>query len=86
MEIKAKNPPEPPWWTQMISSLLPILILVGVWFFIMQQTQGGGGRVMSFGKSRARVSSADKVKVNFSDVAGADEAKQELEEVVIEYF
>ena len=82
VEIKAKNPPEPPWWTQMISSLLPILILVGVWFFIMQQTQGGGGRVMSFGKSRARVSSADKVKVNFSDVAGADEAKQELEEVV----
>ena len=66
----------------MFSSLLPILILVGVWFFIMQQTQGGGGRVMSFGRSRARLSGADKVKVNFSDVAGADEAKQELEEVV----
>lgn len=82
VDIKAENPPEPPWWSTMFSSLLPMLLLIGVWFFIMQQTQGGGGRVMSFGKSRARMSGADKVKVNFSDVAGADEAKQELEEVV----
>ncbi len=82
VEIQAKNPPEPPWWTQILSSVFPILVLAGVWFFIMQQTQGGGGRVMSFGRSRARMSGADKVKVNFSDVAGADEAKQELEEVV----
>ena len=82
VEINAENPPEPPWWSTMFSSLLPILLLVGVWFFIMQQTQGGGGRVMSFGKSRARMSGADKIKVNFKDVAGADEAKQELEEVV----
>ena len=64
------------------SSVIPILLLIGVWFFIMQQTQGGGGRVMSFGKSRARMSGADKIKVTFRDVAGADEAKQELEEVV----
>ena len=82
VEIAAENPPEPPWWSTMFSSVLPILLLVGVWFFIMQQTQGGGGRVMSFGKSRARMSGADKIKVNFKDVAGADEAKQELEEVV----
>ncbi|MCR5756878.1 MAG: ATP-dependent zinc metalloprotease FtsH [Selenomonas sp.] len=82
VEIDAENPPEPPWWSTMFSSLLPILLLVGVWFFIMQQTQGGGGRVMSFGKSRARMSGSDKIKVNFKDVAGADEAKQELEEVV----
>ena len=81
VEINAENPPEPPWWSTMFSSLLPILLLVGVWFFIMQQTQGGG-RVMSFGKSRARMSGSDKIKVNFKDVAGADEAKQELEEVV----
>ena len=82
VDIRAKNPPEPPWWASMLSSMLPVLVLVGVLFFIMQQTQGGGGRVMSFGKSRARMSGADKVKVNFGDVAGADEAKQELEEVV----
>ena len=82
VEIKAENPPEPPWWSTMFSSILPMLLLIGVWFFIMQQTQGGGSRVMSFGKSRARMSGADKVKVTFKDVAGADEAKQELEEVV----
>lgn len=83
VDIRAENPPEPPWWSALLSSILPILLLVGLWFFFMQQTQGGGGRgVMSFGKSRARVSIGDKSKVMFSDVAGADEAKQELEEVV----
>lgn len=82
LDISAENPPEPPWWSTMFSSILPILLLIGVWFFIMQQTQGGGGRVMSFGRSRARMSGSDKIKVTFEDVAGADEAKQELEEVV----
>ncbi|MBO6246365.1 MAG: ATP-dependent zinc metalloprotease FtsH [Anaerovibrio sp.] len=82
VDIKAENPPEPPWWSTLLSSVLPILLLVGVWFFIMQQSQGGGGKVMSFGKSRAKMSGGDKVKVRFDDVAGADEAKQELEEVV----
>ena len=82
VEIAAENPPEPPWWSTMISTIIPIALLIGAWYFIMQQTQGGGGRVMSFGKSRARMSGADKIKVNFKDVAGADEAKQELEEVV----
>ena len=82
VDIAAENPPEPPWWSTMLSSVLPLVLLVGVWFFFMQQTQGGGGRVMSFGKSRARMSGSDKIKVNFKDVAGADEAKQELEEVV----
>ena len=82
INITAENPPEPPWWSQMLSSLLPILLLCGVWFYMMQQSQGGGGRVMNFGKSRARMSGSDKVKVNFKDVAGADEAKQELQEVV----
>ncbi|MEN6568324.1 MAG: ATP-dependent zinc metalloprotease FtsH [Veillonellales bacterium] len=82
VEIKAEQPPQPPWWTTIFSSVLPMLLLIGVWFFIMQQTQGGGNRVMSFGKSRAKLHSEDKTKVTFRDVAGADEAKQELEEVV----
>lgn len=73
VEITAQNPKEPPWWMTLLSSFLPILILIGVWFFIMNQTQGGGSRVMSFGKSRARMSNGDKVKVTFNDVAGADE-------------
>ncbi len=82
VDIKAEQPPQPPWWTTIFSSVLPMLLLIGVWFFIMQQTQGGGNRVMSFGKSRAKLHGEDKVKVTFADVAGADEAKQELEEVV----
>ena len=82
VSIQAKNPPEPPWWMQLVTSFLPVVILIGVWFFIMQQTQMGGGRMMSFGRSRARLSTGNKMNVNFNDVAGADEAKQELEEVV----
>ncbi|HMM22185.1 MAG TPA: ATP-dependent zinc metalloprotease FtsH [Selenomonadales bacterium] len=82
VDIKAEQPPQPPWWTTIFSSILPMLLLIGVWFFIMQQTQGGGNRVMSFGKSRAKLHSEEKTKVTFSDVAGADESKQELEEVV----
>ncbi|MFZ5646091.1 MAG: ATP-dependent zinc metalloprotease FtsH [Bacillota bacterium] len=75
-------PPQPGWWTGIITSLLPILIFVLLFFFLMQQTQGGGNRVMSFGKSRARMVSDDKKKVTFADVAGADEVKEELAEIV----
>jgi len=76
-------PPTPPWWTTLLSTLFPIILLIGVWIFIMQQTQGGGNRVMSFGKSKARLYSPEnKNKVTFADVAGAEEAKEELEEVV----
>ena len=75
-------PPEPPWWTGLLSTFLPILLLIGFVFFMMQQTQGGGNRVMQFGKSRARLHSDDKKHVTFADVAGADEAKEELQEVV----
>ena len=82
VDIKAEQPPQPPWWTTLFSSILPMLLLIGVWFFIMQQTQGGGNKVMSFGKSRAKLHTDDKVKVTFDDMAGAEEAKQELEEVV----
>lgn len=80
--ITAKPPEQPSWWMNLLSSLLPIIILVGVWFWIMNQTQGGGGRVMSFGKSRAKMTAEGQVHVNFSDVAGEDEAKEELSEVV----
>ena len=82
VEIKAELPPQPPWWMNIISSILPMLLIVGIWFLLMQQSQGGGGRVMSFGKSRAKMYGDEKIKITFKDVAGADEAKQELEEVV----
>lgn len=82
IEIKAELPPQPPWWMTILSSLLPMLLIVGIWFMLMQQSQGGGGRVMNFGKSRARRYDEDNIKITFKDVAGADEAKQELEEVV----
>lgn len=80
--ITAKPPEQPSWWMSLLSSLLPIVILVIVWFWIMNQTQGGGGRVMSFGKSRAKMTGEGQVHVNFDDVAGEDEAKEELSEVV----
>ncbi|MEG6513227.1 ATP-dependent zinc metalloprotease FtsH [Desulforamulus ruminis] len=75
-------PPEPSWWTGLLTTLLPILIFVLLFFFMMQQTQGGGNRVMSFGKSRAKLHTDEKKKVTFEDVAGADEVKEELVEIV----
>ena len=82
VEITAAPPEHPSWWVSLLGSAIPIIILVVVFFFIMQQTQGGGGRVMNFGKSRAKMMGDGNVKVKFSDVAGAEEAKQELTEVV----
>ena len=82
VEITAAPPEQPSWWVSLLGSAIPIIILVVVFFFIMQQTQGGGSRVMNFGKSRAKMMGDGNVKVKFSDVAGAEEAKQELTEVV----
>ena len=82
VEITAAPPEQPAWWMSLLGSAIPIIILVVLFFFIMQQTQGGGGRVMNFGKSRARLMGEGNVKVSFKDVAGAEEAKPELEEVV----
>jgi len=82
VEITAAPPEQPAWWISLLGSAIPIIILVVLFFFIMQQTQGGGGRVMNFGKSRAKLMGEGNVKVSFKDVAGAEEAKQELEEVV----
>lgn len=81
VEITAKPPEQPSIWMSLLTSILPIVLLVAVWFFIMQQTQGGGGRIMNFGKSKAKMMEGN-TNVTFKDVAGADEAKQELQEVV----
>jgi len=82
VEIVVESADRGTWWGSILSSILPILLILGIWFFIMQQSQGGGGRVMNFGKSRAKMTVEGQTKVTFLDVAGADEAKQELEEVV----
>ncbi len=70
------------WWMQLIISWLPMLLLIGVWIFFMRQVQIGGGKAMSFGKSRARLLTEQQQKVTFADVAGIDEAKEELEEII----
>jgi len=68
------------WWS-LIISFLPFVLLIGFWIFLMNQMQGGGSKVMSFGKSRAKRMSPDSPKVTFKDVAGADEAVEELHEI-----
>jgi len=82
VSYKVDQPAQPGFWANILGSLLPMVVLVILFFFMMQQTQGGGNRVMSFGKSRARLHSDDKRKVTFDDVAGADEVKEELQEIV----
>lgn len=74
--------PPPPWWMSLLTTLFPIIILIAFLIFIMNQTQGGGNRVMQFGKSKARMMTGEEVNVTFKDVAGAEEAKEEMEEVV----
>ncbi len=82
LEIEVKPPSDSPWF-EIIISWLPMIILIGVWIFFMRQMQGGGGgKAMSFGKSRAKLLSDEKGKVTFEDVAGIEEAKEELAEVV----
>jgi cell division protease FtsH len=81
VRIKAKPPADSPWYNILIS-WFPMLILIGVWIFFMRQMQSGGGKAMSFGKSRARLLSDNQEKVTFKDVAGIDEAKEELSEIV----
>ncbi len=69
-----------PWWS-ILTSLLPFVLLFGFWIFLMNQVQGGGSKVMSFGKSRAKRMAPDSPKTTFKDVAGADEAVEELQEI-----
>ncbi len=80
--INAKPPAESPWYMSVLVSWFPMIVLIGVWIFFMRQMQAGGGKALSFGKSRARLQSDNKDKVTFEDVAGIDEAKEELGEIV----
>jgi len=80
--INAKPPAESPWYMSVLISWFPMILLIGVWIFFMRQMQSGGGKAMSFGKSRARLVSDQSEKVTFEDVAGIDEAKEELGEIV----
>ncbi|HHU75637.1 MAG TPA: ATP-dependent metallopeptidase FtsH/Yme1/Tma family protein [Firmicutes bacterium] len=75
--------PSPPWYSTLLTYLIPFILIIGLFFFFMQQSQGGGNRVMNFGKSRARLHEGDRKKVTFEHVAGADEEKEELEEIVM---
>jgi len=80
--ISAKPPSENPWYMSLLVSWFPMIVLIGVWVFFMRQMQAGGGKALSFGKSRARLMSDQSAKVTFEDVAGIDEAKEELVEIV----
>ena len=83
VQITAKAPDSSPFWSILLSSWLPFLVIIGVWFFFIRQMQGGGrGGAMGFGKSRAKLLTETHGKVTFEDVAGVDEAKQDLEEIV----
>ena len=73
---------QPSGWMQLLGSLLPIILLIGVWVFFMRQMQGAGRGAMGFGKSKARLLTENKNRVTFEDVAGVDEAKEELQEIV----
>jgi len=82
VKITAKPAEGNPWYIQALFSWLPMLLFIGVWIFFMRQMQGGGAKALSFGKSRARLLSDKQNKVTFADVAGVDEAKEELQEII----
>ncbi|MDB5096627.1 MAG: rane protease FtsH catalytic subunit [Cyanobacteria bacterium RYN_339] len=83
VNIAVKAPDQSSWWASVISSiLLPVLIIVGLWIFMLRQAQSGSNQAMSFGKSRAKMMVENKTRVTFADVAGVDEAKIELAEIV----
>jgi cell division protease FtsH len=82
VKITAKPDEESGFWQNMLISWFPMLLLIGVWIFFMRQMQAGGGKAMAFGKSRARLVNGKENKVTFQDVAGIDEAKEELQEII----
>ncbi len=82
VRIAVKPADSNPWYVNALLSWLPMLLFIGVWIFFMRQMQGGGAKALSFGKSRARLLSEKQNKVTFADVAGVDEAKEELQEII----
>ncbi len=82
VQIEAKPPEESPWYITFLMTWGPFVLFLGLWFFLMRQTQMGGNKALSFGKSRARLLTEERKKVLFSDVAGIDEAKDEVLEII----
>jgi len=82
VKIAAKSEDDSPWYMVLLLSWAPMLLLLGVWIFFMRQMQVGGGKAMSFGKSRAKLLTENQHRVTFSDVAGVDEAKDDLQEII----
>lgn len=81
--VTIEAPQKNTWWMTILSSLFPTLLLIGVWVFFLYNMQGGGGKVMSFSKSKAKLFMDNRPKVTFADVAGCNESKEELQEVVL---
>jgi cell division protease FtsH len=82
VKIAAKPEEDSPWYMVLLLNWAPMLLLIGVWIFFMRQMQVGGGKAMSFGKSRAKLLTENQHRVTFSDVAGVDEAKDDLQEII----
>ncbi len=82
VRITAKPEDESPWYVVLLVNWFPMLLLIGVWIFFMRQMQVGGGKAMSFGKSRARLLTESQSKITFNDVAGVEEAKDDLQEII----
>jgi cell division protease FtsH len=82
IRISVKPPDQNPWYMSLLLSWFPMILFIGVWIFFMRQMQGGGAKALSFGKARARLISEKHNKVTFADVAGVDEAKEELREII----
>ncbi len=82
VQIEARPPDESPWYLTFLGMWGPFILFVGLWFFLMRQMQIGGNKALSFGKSRARLLTEERKKVTFSDVAGVDEAKEEVQEII----
>jgi len=82
VKITAKPEDDSPWYVLLLLNWFPMLLLIGVWIFFMRQMQAGGGKAMSFGKSRAKLLTENQQRITFSDVAGVDEAKDDLQEII----